>query len=423
MSQKKTNIRWMFAGIFFLVGVIAYMDRSNISYIAGPMMKDLGLTKGQFALLASFFSLGYALMQVPAGFLAEKYGPKKMLTIALVWWSAFTIFTGIVRQHGFLFLVRFLFGIGEAPMFPSNAVFNTFWFGKNEKGRASSALLAGSYFGPVLAPFITVTIYNAFGWQAVFYIFGAVGFFIAILWGIIAKDLPEHHQMVNEAEKQYILQNRDIMKTEKSSAPWGMFFSRFSFYAIAAQYFIVQFVITLFLIWLPTYLIEQFKIDAMTMSKIAGIPWFCMFILIMLGGTISDKILSAGKSRFTARALIAIFGFIVFGVSLNFAISSATLVGNIIWMSLCLSGVGLSMVMSWVSATDLGRNFSGTVSGWMNLWGNIGAMLGPLLAGFLADYLGWVTILRSMTLLVIIAIALWFFVKPDEPLIKDQVDG
>lgn len=140
-------------------------------------------------------------------------------------------------------------------------------------------------------------------------------------------------------------------------------------------------------------------------------------------GTISDKILSAGKSRFTARALIAIFGFIVFGVSLNFAISSATLVGNIIWMSLCLSGVGLSMVMSWVSATDLGRNFSGTVSGWMNLWGNIGAMLGPLLAGFLADYLGWVTILRSMTLLVIIAIALWFFVKPDEPLIKDQVDG
>ncbi len=85
MSQKKTNIRWMFAGIFFLVGVIAYMDRSNISYIAGPMMKDLDLTKGQFALLASFFSLGYALMQVPAGFLAEKYGPKKMLTIALVW--------------------------------------------------------------------------------------------------------------------------------------------------------------------------------------------------------------------------------------------------------------------------------------------------------------------------------------------------
>ncbi|MBH9580697.1 MFS transporter [Staphylococcus felis] len=419
MSQKRTKVRWMFAGLFFLIGVIAYMDRANLSYIAKPMMEDLNLTKAQFGLLGSFFSLGYALMQVPAGFLAEKKGPKKMLSIALVWWSAFTILTGVVKNHGLLFLVRFLFGVGEAPMYPSNAVFNTYWFGKNEKGRAASALLAGSYFGPVLAPFITIAIYNAFGWQAVFYIFGAVGFLIAILWAIIAKDLPEHHKMVNEAEKQFIMENRDAVKSE-GSAPWGVFFSRFSFYAIAAQYFIVQFVINLFLFWYPTYLMETFKIDPVTMSKIAGIPWLLMFILIMAGGAISDRILSAGKSRFVARASIAIAGFIVFGISLYFAISSETLALNIFWMSLCLSGIGLSMVMSWASATDIGRNFSGTVSGWMNLWGNIGAMLSPILAGFLAQFLGWPTTLRSMLILVVLGIIFWFFVKPDQPLIRKE---
>ncbi len=75
-----------------------------------------------------------------------------MITIALVWWSAFTILTGMIKNHGLIYLVRFLFGVGEARMYPSNAVFNSFWFSKNEKGRASSALLAGSYFGPVLAP-------------------------------------------------------------------------------------------------------------------------------------------------------------------------------------------------------------------------------------------------------------------------------
>ncbi|QLK86774.1 MFS transporter [Staphylococcus sp. 17KM0847] len=420
MSQKRTNIRWMFAAMFFLIGVIAYMDRANISYIAVPMMEDLNLTKTQFGLLASLFSLGYALMQVPSGILAEKFGPKKMLTIALVWWSAFTIFTGLVKNHGLLYFVRFLFGVGEAPMYPSNAVFNTHWFSKNEKGRAASALLAGSYFGPVLAPFITVAIYTTFGWQAVFYIFGFIGFLIAILWAIIAKDLPEHHKMVNEAEKQFIMENRDVVSTDKSSAPWGTFFTRFSFYAIAAQYFIVQFVITLFLIWLPTYLMETFHIDNLTMSKIAGIPWFLMFILIMAGGAISDKILSAGKSRFIARASIAIVGFIVFGISLNFAVMADTLVMNIFWMSLCLGGVGLSMVMSWASATDLGRNFSGTVSGWMNLWGNIGAMLSPIIAGYLATIVGWPTTLRLMLILVVIAVALWFFVKPDQPLIRDE---
>lgn len=197
MTHKRTKVRWFFMAAFFIIGVIAYMDRSNISIIAAPMMEDLHLTKTQFGLLASFFSLGYALMQVPSGFLAEKFGPRKMLTISLVWWSAFTILTGLVKNHGLLYTVRFLFGVGEAPMYPSNAVFNSFWFAKNEKGRASSALLAGSYFGPVIAPVVTIAIVNMFGWQAVFYIFGFVGIIIALLWFIIAKDLPEQHRMVN----------------------------------------------------------------------------------------------------------------------------------------------------------------------------------------------------------------------------------
>ena len=121
-EEKRSNVRWYFAIGFFFIGVIAYMDRSNISYIAVPMMKDLGLTKTQFGLLASFFSLGYALMQVPSGMLAEKFGPRKMITVALVWWSAFTILTGMIKHHGLLYFIRFLFGVGEAPMYPSNAV-------------------------------------------------------------------------------------------------------------------------------------------------------------------------------------------------------------------------------------------------------------------------------------------------------------
>lgn len=420
MKEKRTNIRWFFAIAFFIIGIIAYMDRSNISIIAGPMMEDLNMNKTQFGLLASFFSLGYALMQVPSGILAEKFGPKKMLTIALVWWSAFTILTGIIKNHGLLYLVRFLFGVGEAPMYPSNAVFNSYWFNKNEKGRASSALLAGSYFGPVIAPIVTIAIMNAFGWQAVFYIFGLVGIVIAILWAIIAKDLPEQHKMVNEAEQRYIMETRDVVETDKTTAPWKVFFSRFSFYAIAAQYFVVQFVITLFLIWLPTYIHETHNVEFEKMGFIAGAPWLAMFILIMLGGTISDRILSRGKSKFMARGVIAISGFVVFCISLYFALSTDSLAMNIFWLSLCLGGVGLSMGMSWATATDLGRNFAGTVSGWMNLWGNIGALLSPLLAGFLADRIGWTMTLQLMMVPVVFAIIMWFFIKPDNPLVKDS---
>lgn len=422
MEQKRTNIRWYFAIAFFIIGVIAYMDRSNISVIAGPMMEDLNLTKTQFGLLASFFSLGYALMQVPSGFLAEKFGSKKMLTIALVWWSAFTILTGVVKNHGLLYAVRFLFGVGEAPMYPSNAVFNSFWFAKGEKGRASSALLAGSYFGPVIAPVVTIAIVNMFGWQAVFYIFGAIGIVIALLWIVIAKDLPEQHKMVNEAEKRYIMANRDIIKIEKNNAPWNIFLRRFSFYALAAQYFVVQFVVSLFLIWLPTYLTEQYnvKLTDPDMAWAAGAPWIAMFLLILCGGAISDKLLQKGKSRFIARATIAVIGFVVFCISLFMSIQTNNLVVNVLWLSLCLGGIGIATGMSWAAATDLGRNFSGSVSGWMNLWGNIGALLSPLLAGMLVDIVGWTVTLELVIIPVIFAIVMWFFVKPDQPLIIEK---
>ncbi|WP_340392483.1 MFS transporter [Macrococcoides caseolyticum] len=420
MSKKATKVRWMFALIFFLIGVIAYMDRANISYIAQPMMEDLNMNKTQFGMLASVFAAGYALMQVPAGIMAEKFGPKKMLTFALVWWSAFTILTGVVKNHGLLYTMRFLFGIGEGPMYPSNAVFNTYWFTKSEKGRASSALLAGSYFGPVIAPFVTIAIYQAFGWEAVFFIFGAIGIVIAAIWAIIAKDLPEHHKMVNEAEKAYIMENRDVVQTDKKSAPWGIFFKRFSFFAIAGQYFVVQFVITLFLIWLPTYLQEEYHVVLKDMKFLAAAPWLMMFILIMAGGTISDAIISRGYSRFRARALIAIFGFIVFAVSLFLSVQTNDMMMNLIYLSLCLGGVGLSMGMSWASATDLGRNFSGTVSGWMNLWGNVGAFLSPMLGGYLVQHYGWDTTFYLMIIPAVLAIVLWFFVKPDQPLIVEE---
>lgn len=420
MDQKASKVRWMFALMFFLIGVIAYMDRANISYIAQPMMEDLNMNKTQFGMLASVFAAGYALMQVPAGIMAEKFGPKKMLTFALVWWSAFTILTGVVRNHGLLYTMRFLFGVGEGPMYPSNAVFNTYWFAKSEKGRASSALLAGSYFGPVIAPFVTIAIYQAFGWEAVFFIFGAIGIIIAALWVIIAKDLPEHHKMVNEAEKAYIMENRDVVQTTKKSAPWGLFFKRFSFFAIAGQYFVVQFVITLFLIWLPTYLQEEYHVVLKDMKFLAAAPWLIMFILIMAGGSISDAIIARGHSRFKARALIAIFGFIVFSISLFLSVQTDDMIMNLIYLSLCLGGVGLSMGMSWASATDLGRNFSGTVSGWMNLWGNVGAFLSPMLGGYLVQHYGWDTTFYLMIIPAVVAILLWFFVKPDQPLITEE---
>ena len=145
-----------------------------------------------------------------------------------------------------------------------------------------------------------------------------------------------------------------------------------------------------------------------------------MFFLILSGGAISDKILNTGKSRFVARGVIAILGFVVFSISIFFAVYTENLYVTIFWLSLGLGGVGMSMGMSWAAATDLGRNFSGTVSGWMNLWGNIGALTSPFLAGAFVEQLGWSMTFQLLIIPAVLAIIMWFFVKPDQPLVIDE---
>ena len=104
------------------------------------------------------------------------------------------------------------------------------------------------------------------------------------------------------------------------------------------------------------------------------------------------------------------------------SIQTDNLVTNVIWLSLCLGGIGIATGMSLAAATDLGRNFSGSVSGCMNLWGNIGALLSPLLAGMMVDIVGWTVTLELVIIPVVFAIIMWFFVKPDQPLIVEKED-
>ena len=90
--------------------------------------------------------------------------------------------------------------------------------------------------------------------------------------------------------------------------------------------------------------------------SISSLPWLLMFFLILSAGAISDRVLGLGRSKFVARGVIAIAGFIVFAVSIIFAVRTGNLYVSIFWLSLGLGGIGISMGMSWAAATDLGRN-------------------------------------------------------------------
>lgn len=277
------RLRWGLAAIFFIIGLIAYMDRANISIVAEHMMTDLGMSKVQFGFLGALFSLGYALAQIPSGILAERFGSRLIATISLYVWSAFTILTVVAPTYIWLCIVRFLFGVGEAPLYPANAVFNTWWFRQNEKARAASFLLAGSYFGPVIAPTLTVFIMISFGWHAVFYIFGVIGILIGMIWYFFARNKPEQHPKISQSEIAFIQGGRTISEQGGADvkAPWRKFMKERPFWAVGFQYFFVAYMTTLFMIWLPTYLQEARGFSLTQMGVAASFPWLAICIAVL----------------------------------------------------------------------------------------------------------------------------------------------
>lgn len=403
--------------MFFVIGLIAYMDRANLSVVAEPMMRDLGIDKVAFGLLGSLFSLGYALAQIPGGILAERFGSRLVTTWALIIWSGFTVLTATTPKYLWLCLVRFLFGVGEAPIYPCNAVFNTYWFRKNEKGRAASLLLSGSYFGPVIAPSLTVAIMLMWSWHAVFYIFGAIGFVIALIWYVVARNMPEQHEWITDEELEHIQENRSISDNAVSAkAPWRKFVKNPQFWAIGIQYFFVVYMTVLFMIWLPTYLQEARGFSMGHMGIAASFPWLAICLCVLTGGAFSDSLLRKGYSSMVARGYTAICGFIVFIIAICGVVLTENAILSVFWLSIALGSLGIPVVTSWALAADKGQQYAGSVSGWMNLWGNLGGVVSPVLCGYLAQTFGWNVALLFNIIPISIAALCWFAIKPDVPL-------
>ncbi|MNO20827.1 putative sulfoacetate transporter SauU [compost metagenome] len=422
IKPGRMGLRWGMAVIFFIVGLIAYMDRSNISIVAKPMMEELNIDKVQFGLLTSLFFLGYCLAQIPGGMLAEKYGARKIIAIAVTFWSFFTALTAAATSYVMMCIVRFFFGIGEGPMYPGNASFNSYWFQKHEKGRAASALLSGSFFGPVIAPTLGVAIMTAFGWKAVFYIFAGAGALIAIVWFIIGRDRPEQHPWISEAEKQLILTNRSA-NSSKNKAPWGQYLRNPRFWAIGGQYLVVLYMNTFFLTWLPTYLMEARGFSLQSMGIAASFPWLALCMVTILGGVFSDMILRTTNSLMKSRGYVAIAGFLVFILGLYMAAYATTPATSVLWLTVGLGALGLPFVVSWALANDLGKEFAGSVSGWMNVWGSAGGVIAPIVCGWMAQTFGWEKTILINIIPVLGSIILWLFIRPDRPLLKEGLEA
>lgn len=421
-GEKRTNFRWKIAFLIFLISFVAYMDRVNLSVATPVIMQEFGFTKIDMGFIQTCFFVGYALMQVPGGMLAERFGLRKTGSGAILWWSIFTVLTACAKGKISFAAIRLAFGLGEGPVFPSLGAATFNWFNQREKGKASSSILLGTFFGPVVGPMATVALIAAMGWHWVFIIFGLIGVILAWIWHRYACDNPKDSPYVNEAEARYINEGRSEDSMKKEVAPWRTFLRSSQFWAVGIQFMVVDYIMYVFLAWLPLYLTEVHNLSLKSMGVWASFPWIALMAMVFVAGYVSDH-LANGKNaerQYTMRTITAMAGVAITSLGLYIAANTPSAEMNIFWMSVSLGALGFSMSASWSTVISLGGKYTGSVSGWMNLWGNIGGVLAPIVTAALVTSYGWNQAFIITSLFGIIAIVAWLFVKPGKQLVPEK---
>lgn len=206
-----SRFRWLLVVWIAVIGAISYLDRVNISIAGHNIAQEFDLSNPQLGWVFSAFTIGYMLCQIPGGWLADRFGPRKVLTLGALWWAAFTSLTasvpgGIASALVFFWTVRFLLGVGESVMYPSSNRWLANWIPTAERGLANGIIFAGVGAGAAFTPPIIATIMQHYGWRASFHFCALLGIVGGLIWLWLARNRPDQHPWVNEAELDFIAQ-------------------------------------------------------------------------------------------------------------------------------------------------------------------------------------------------------------------------
>lgn len=374
----------------FSLSIVTYLDRVCISAAAPFMMQDLGLSVFEMSIVFSAFTLAYSLFEVPSGWMGDIFGPRRVLTRIVLWWSAFTMLTAIPRSFPSLVAVRFLFGAGEAGAFPNMSRAFSRWFPLVERGQANGILFLGSRLGGAIAPALALLLIRHWGWRASFCVFGAVGLFWALLWYRWYRDEPSQHPQVGKVELSWIQQDTpqvnsaDGVKTdagERKRIPWRRLVTSRNLYTICAMYFAFGYGLYFYFTWLPTYLIKVLGFSALAGGLFAGLPLLLAGMADLLGGWLTDRLARAFGLRI-ARSWLGFFSFAACAVLLLTSTQIPDRVGKAVLIALALASADLALSACWAVCLDVGKSYAGIVTGFMNTFGNLGGFLLPMVVGY-----------------------------------------
>jgi sugar phosphate permease len=405
-----------------LLAALLYLDRVCISQSQSLISAELGLSKVEMGVVMMMFSLAYAIFEVPGGWLGDRIGPRKVLTRIVLWWSTFTMATGLATGFWSLTVLRFLFGVGEAGAFPNLTKAFSNWFVGEDRTRAQAIMWLAARWGGALTPLLVVFVLDFVGWRESFYIFGAIGFFWAFFFFRWFRDTPERHPGVNAAELARLANSEQRMGGghAHSSTPWAKFFTNRSVWLLCLQYACLSYGFWFYLTWLPTYIKEAFDMkeaDRYLAGALAGLPLFLAGVSVYLTGKVTPWLVRRVGSVARVRRGLGATGCGIASLMLVVAVMQENAVLAMLAMGVSCFGNDMAMPGSWTAVMDLGGRYSGTLAGIMNMMGMVGGLLAPWTIPMIREAAGnWEVPILVLAAAYLVGSVAWLGIDPVTPI-------
>jgi sugar phosphate permease len=388
-SSRPTHARHIVIGLVVAAYMLTYMDRVNLASAIPVIQHDLGFSMVTIGWIFAAFRWGYAFFQIPGGWLGDRIGGRRALSLVVVWWSAFTSLTAFTWNAVSMGICRFFFGVGEAGAFPIATRSLSSWMLTTERGFAQGLTHAASRLGAALTPPLVVFLMLRFGWRAPFLLFGFLGVVWSGVWYWYYRDTPAEHRQTNLAERDLIENSIGFRVARAQAVPWRRILGSSSMWTLSLMYFCYGYSIDIYLDWFPKYLNEHRGYNLTQMGFYASLPLLAGAAGDLLGGTISDRCARRFGNLKFARRTVAFIGFVIAAITIIPATYTSSSSASVLYSCAAVFGLEITVGVAWAIPLDIGGEYAGSIASVMNTFGNLGSAVSPVLLAYFVGFYGW----------------------------------
>ena len=400
--------------------VMSYFDRTIMSIASPGIIKAFSLSEPQMGAIFTAFLISYAGMNLPGGYLADRFGPRLTLTFVGLGGGLFTSLTAMGGETGLgaylgivpaFFLIRFAMGVCTGPLYPTCARTMGNWILPAHHGRIQGFIAAGAGLGAATSPILFSWMISTYGWRMSFCIAGITTAILALVWFWYVRDYPSQHPAIRD-KWSGVTSQPEPETGQKEPTPWRRLLKNRNLMLLTFAYLAVSYFTYIFFFWIYYYLGEIRDLgpqQSVAATMIVNLAWT---VMSPLGGWISDRLAIAYGER-SGRRIVPIISLTLAAVLLCIGINTPGTLATVSLLALSFGLAAFSDGSYWAAAIRLGGRQMGAACGILNMGGNL-AGVAPYIAPVIAGYASWTWSLYSASLVMIVAVLTWFFIDPTQ---------